>query len=108
MWHRRESELGRERERRLVRLGRVVGFQPAEADAEHAAVSVLRRVADGFFRVLQRIAPDDVRGQADLDSVAFARFLRTVAVAAEDLVHVDPAPYPLGRREDALEVHGAV
>ena len=42
MRHRAEPERARERERRLVRLRRVLRLEPAEADADDAAVAVAR------------------------------------------------------------------
>ena len=108
MRHRGEPELAREVERPLVWLRRVVGLEPPEPDAEHAAVAVLGRVPHGLLRILERVAADDVRREPHLDPVQLARLLRAVAIAAEDLVPVHPAPHALGRRENPFQVDGAV
>ena len=68
MGHRREPLGPRELERRLVRLGRILGLQAAEPDADDATVAVLRRVADDRLRLLEREAADDVGRQPDLDA----------------------------------------
>ena len=83
-------------------------FLAAEPNADDAAVAVLGRVADQLDAVLGSGAARDVGGQAHVDAVELPRLLGAVAVAAEDLVPADPAPGPLDRREDPLDVDGAV
>src|SRR4051812_6349058 len=58
--------LAGDRERRLVRLGRELRLEPAEADADDAAIAIPRCVADDRVRFLDRETADDVRCQADL------------------------------------------
>ena len=103
-----EAQLAREREGRLVRLGRELGLEAAEPDADDAALAVGGRVAHDLLGLVEREAADDVGRQPHLDAVQLARLLRPVAVAAEDLVPADPAPHALARREDPLEVDRAV
>ena len=106
--NRAEAEGARERERRLVRLGRILGLEPAEPDRDDSAVAVLGRVADDLLRLLGRRSAKDVRRQPHLDAVQLARLLGAVAVAAEDLVPVESPRDALGRAEDRLEVDRAV
>jgi hypothetical protein len=108
MRDRGEAELAREGEDRLVRLRRVLGLEPAEPDPYHPAFAVRRGVAHHLLGLVERKAAHDVGCQPHLDAVQLPRLLRAVAVAVEDLVPADPAPHPLGRREDRLEVDGAV
>src|SRR5919109_2407628 len=95
-------------EGRLVELRRVLGLEPTEADADDPALAVLRGVAHRLLSLLERVAADDVGGQANLDAMTLARLLGAVAVTAEDLVPVDAAAHPLRRREDPLDVDRAV
>jgi hypothetical protein len=86
----------------------VLGLQAAEPDADDASLSVLRRVADDRIGLLERESADDVGSQPHLDSGPFARLLGAVAVAAEDLIPADATADALARREDRLDVDGAV
>src|SRR5262249_31625266 len=81
---------------------------PREPHGDDPALAILRRVADDVLGLFGRRPPEDVGCQAHLDTVQFPRLLRSVAVAAEDLVPVDAPRYALGGREDRLEVHGTV
>src|SRR5262249_56969950 len=54
-------------ERGSVRLRRVLGFRPAEADADHATVAVLDRVADDVQCLVEAVHTRDVRRPADPD-----------------------------------------
>ena len=84
--HARQAQVARQLERVDVQLGRVLGLEPAEADAEHAAVAVPAAVRTVSMRLLLREAARDVGRQADLDAVPLARLVDTVAEAGEDLV----------------------
>ena len=88
-----------------VRLGRELRLEPAEPDPGQA---VLDRVADGLTGLLEREPTRDVGGERDLDAVQLLRLLGAVAEARVHLVPRHPAPHPLGGREDALDVDGAV
>ncbi len=108
MRHRGEPERARECERRLVRLGRELGLEPAEADAHDAAVAETSSPLDGQARLLLGEAARDVRSQSNLDAVALARRVRAVADPSVDLVPGAAAPdAALGRAEDPLEVDAA-
>src|SRR5207244_3393685 len=102
VWDGGQPERARERERRLVRLRRVLRLEPAEPDAENSAVAVLRAVAHDLLRLLGGRPAEDVRRQAHLDAVLLERLLGAVAVAAEDLVPADAAGDTLRRAAYAL------
>ena len=106
--HRAEPRLARDPEHVHVQVGRVLGLVAAEADGDDASILVLDRIADGRLRLLWHPAAGQVGRQPHLDSVALARLLDAVAVAAEDLVQVDAAPCLLRRGEDALDVDAAL
>ena len=106
--HRAEALRLRQLEHRRVGLGRILGLEPAETDADHAAVCVLGRIAHDRLGLVERKAADDVRGQPDLDAVQLAGLLGPVAVAGEDVVPGDAAAHALGRGEDRLDVDRAV
>ena len=104
--HRAQAERVGELERWLVRLGRELGFKPAEAHGDDSPLAVLRRVADDLFGLLSGRAAENVRCQTHLDAVSFPRLLCPVAVAAEDLVPGDASRHALRGAEDRLEVDG--
>src|SRR5581483_10846453 len=105
---RAEPERLRVGEDLLVRLGRELGLEAAETDADDAALAVPRAPVDGLTRLLEREAARDVGRQADLDAVQVLRLLRTVADALEDVLPGAAVPDALGGAEDPLEVDGAV
>jgi hypothetical protein len=67
--HGSEALLAREREHRLVGLGREARLEAAEPDADDPAVPILGRVAHDLLGLVEWKAADDVRGQSHLDSV---------------------------------------
>src|SRR6266404_2476511 len=81
-----EPERLRPAEDVLVRLGRELRLEPAESDADDAAVAVARRPLDRRKRHLLREAARDVRREADLDAVQLLRLLRAVADPLIDLL----------------------
>src|SRR5579864_1075922 len=105
---RAEAERLRVLEHVLVRLGRILGFEPAEADSDDAAVAVARAPVDRLARLLLREPARDVRRQPDLDAVLLLRFLRAVAHAFEDVRPRAAVPHAFRRAEDPLEVDRAV
>src|SRR5262249_28849375 len=98
----------RARECRLVGLWRMLRLEATEADAHDAALAVPRRMTHDLVRLLEREASDDIRREPDLDAEALLRLLCPVAVPGEDLVPAASAPDALARREDPLDVDGAV
>src|SRR5439155_21000241 len=100
-----QARCPRLREDPPVGLRRKLGLEAAETDPEHAPVAVLPRVAHGRLRFVEAETPGDVGSQPHLDSVQLAGFVRSVAVAAVDLVPVDTPAGTLGRGEDPLDVH---
>src|SRR5207248_9484616 len=105
---RAEPFVPRECECRLVRLRRMLRLQAPETDADHPTVAVPPRPADGRDRLLERVAARDVRRQSHFDAVLLDRLLRAGADAFEHLLPVDTTPRSLRRREDPLDVDGAV
>ena len=105
---RAEPERLRQHEHLRVRLGRVLRLEPAETDADDAAVAEARRPLHRRPRLVHREAARDVGREADLDAVQLARRVGAVAEALVDLLPVAAAAHPLGRAEDPLEVDGAV
>src|SRR6266516_5026111 len=106
--HRTEPERLRPLEDLLVRLRRELRLEPAEADADDAAVAVARGPLDRGHRLLLGEAARDVGGEADLDAVELARLLRAVADALEDVLPRAAVTYPFGRAEDSLQIDRAV
>ena len=102
--HRSDATRARDREGALERLGRI--FEAADPEADDAAVSVLDRESGDRLRLLRGVHRRDVGRESHLDAVQLPRFARPVAVAGEDLVGVEATPE--ARREDRLEVDGAV
>ena len=107
--HRAEPERARERERRRERLRRRLRLEPAEPDADDAALRYGERVAHRPSPPPRRVdATEDVGRQPHLDAVQFACLLSAVAVAAEDRVGVDACATSAAGDEDRLDVDGAV
>src|SRR5206468_10328486 len=90
------------------RLRRILRLEPAEPDADGAALAVARGPLDRRPRLLLAEAARDVRGQPDLHPVQLSRLLRAVADALEDVLPRAPVPDALRGAEDALDVDGAV
>ena len=102
---RAHASLVREREgahERLVALR----LEAGEPQPDDAALPVGDGVARDLLRLLGRVDPRNVGRQPHLHAQSLVRLACAVAVAAEDLVRVEAAPEP--RREDRLEVDGAV
>src|SRR5262249_25014611 len=90
------------------RLGRVLGLEAAEPDADDTPIAVALAPFDRRPRLLLREAARDVRGQADVDAVLLPRLLDAAAHALEDLLPRRAAPDALRGTEDPLEVDGPV
>src|SRR5439155_2791138 len=106
--HRAQAFGLRQRERRLVGLWRILGLEPAEADADDAAVAVARGPTNGGDRLVERVATWNVRCQSHFDAVPLAGLLGPTTDALEHLLPVEAATDAFGRREDAFDVDGAV
>jgi hypothetical protein len=68
----------------------------------------LRRVLEHLLGLVGRGAAIDVRRQPDLHAIELTALLGAVAVAAEDVLPAHAAAHAFARREDRLEVDGAV
>src|SRR5581483_4725061 len=103
-----EPERPREREHVRVWLRRVLRLEPAEADADDAAVAIPCGPLHRRTRLLLREASWAVGREAHLDAVQLACLLRAVAHAFVCDLPRDAAADTLRRTEDALEVDRAV
>src|SRR5205809_7325130 len=88
-----EPELARELEGGLVRLGRKLGLEASEPDADDSAAPVPGRPADALLSFVERVTADYVGRQPHLDAVQLARLLGAVAVAVETHHPPDAAPH---------------
>ena len=107
--HARQPEVARQLERvETYSSGGYSAWSPPRPTPSTPRSRVQGGGANRLERLLLREAARDVGRQADLDAVPLARLVDAVAEPGEDLVPGRPAAHPLGRREDRLEVDGAV
>ena len=89
-------------------LRRRLVFDAAEPHAHDAAVAVADRELHDRGGLVGRGGAVEVRRQAHLDAELLARLLHAVAVPLEHRLEQDAVPRRHRRREDRLDVHGAV
>ncbi len=89
-------------------LGWVQTLAAAQTEPDDPAFAEPHRPSRHALRDVHGEVARDVGGEPDLDAVQIARFVRTGAVALEDLLPRRPSTHWFGRREDGLDVDAAL